>query len=122
MANQTRRLSPSVLQADTDAFAALKNIPTYTPANANYTLVKVQATADGMAGARETETQKQAELDAARDNAVAAEWAFHNAILVVKEQVRAQYGADSNELQALGLVKKSEKARPAAKTAATVAK
>jgi hypothetical protein len=45
---------------------------------------------------------------------VAAEWAFHNAILGVKEQVRAQFGPDSNEVQALGLVKKSEKARPSA--------
>ena len=121
MADQTRRLSPSVLSADTDALAALKNIPTYTPANAAYTLVKVQAAAAGMAAGQETETQKQAELDAARDDAVAAEWAFHNAILGVKEQVRAQFGADSNELQAIGLVKKSEKAKPTAAKAAPAA-
>ena len=101
MADQTRRLSPSVLQADTDALNALKNIPDYKPANAGYTL-----DAD--------ETQKQAALDSARDDATTAEWQFHNAILGVKEQVRAQFGADSNELQALGLVKKSEKAKPAA--------
>ena len=119
MADQTRRISPSVLQADTDALAALKNISNYTPANAVYALAKVQTAAAAMSAEQETETQKQAELDAARDNTVAAEWAFHNAILGVKEQVRAQFGPDSNEVQALGLVKKSEKAKPSAKAAPT---
>ena len=114
MADQTRRLSPSVLQADTDALAALKKIPNYQPANASYTLDKVQAASDNMDAKDADETQKQAALDAARDDATTAEWQFHNAILGVKEQVRAQFGADSNELQALGLVKKSEKAKPAA--------
>ena len=118
MADETRRLSPSVLQADKDAFAALKNIPTYTPANAAYTVAKVQTAQDNMGAQQEDETQKQAAADAARDNATAAEWAFHKAILGVKEQVRAQFGADSNEVQALGLVKKSEKAKPAAAKAA----
>ena len=64
---------------------------------------------------QEEETQKQVIRDAAYDSAVAAEWAFHNAMLGVKEQVRAQFGADSNEVQALGLVKKSEKSRRAPK-------
>ena len=118
MADETRRLSPSVLQADKDALAALKNIPTYTPANAGYTVAKVQTAQDNMGAQQEDETQKQAAADAARDNATAAEWAFHKAILGVKEQVRAQFGADSNEVQALGLVKKSEKAKPAAAKAA----
>jgi len=112
MADQTRRLSPSVLQADTDALAALKKIPNYQPANASYTLDKVQAASDNMDAKDADETQKQAALDAARDDATTAEWQFHNAILGVKEQVRAQFGADSNELQALGLTKKSERAKP----------
>ena len=124
MANETRRLGPSVLQADKDALAALKNIPGYTPANAGYTLTKVQTAFDGMDAGQQTETQKFAEADAARDDATAAEWAFHKAILGVKEQVRAQYGADSNELQAIGLTKKLEKAKPTAsvKPAATTPK
>lgn len=112
MADQTRRLTPSTLQADTDALNALKKIPNYQPANASYTLDKVQAASDNMDAKDADETQKQAALDAARDDATTAEWQFHNAILGVKEQVRAQFGADSNELQALGLTKKSERAKP----------
>jgi hypothetical protein len=116
MANETRRLSPAVLTADQAALAALKDISGYTPANADYTLAKVTAAFDAMDAEQEIETQKQAAADAARDDATAAEWAFHNAILGVKEQVRAQYGMDSNELQSIGLTKKSEKAKPAFKT------
>jgi hypothetical protein len=49
---------------------------------------------------------------AAMDAARAAEWAFHNAMLGVKDQVIAQFGKDSNEVQALGLKKKSERKAP----------
>jgi hypothetical protein len=124
MSNPTYRLKPSIQQGDTDALAALKSITGYTPANADYTVAKVQDASTAMTGAQEIETQKQADADAARDNATSAEWDFHNAILGVKEQVKAQFGGDSNEWQSLGLTKKSEKARPAAKvkTAAAAAK
>ena len=50
-----------------------------------------------------------------RDTAVAAEWDYHNAILGGKRQVVAQYGDDSNETQAVGLTKSSERAAPGAK-------
>jgi hypothetical protein len=59
---------------------------------------------------------QQADLDAARDDATAAEWEFHNALLEAKNQVKAQYGPDSNELQGLGLKKKSEFKSPGPKT------
>jgi hypothetical protein len=119
MSNPTYRIKPSTLQEDTAAFAALKNIPSYTPANANYALDKVQTVADAMTAKQDAETQQKAALDAARDDATSAEWDFHNALLGVKEQVKAQFGGDSNEWQALGLTKKSEKARPSAKAAPT---
>ncbi len=114
--DKTRRLSPSIKQDDLDTLAALKNITGYTPANPAYTLTKVQTAQTGMSAAQDIEVQAQAAADAARDGATAAEWAFHDVILGVKEQVRAQFGADSNELQAIGLKKKSEKARPGVKT------
>jgi hypothetical protein len=113
--DQTRRIQPSILQADRDALAAIAGITGYTPANAAYTLTKLQNAGGAMDTAQETETQKQADADAARDDATAAEWDFHNAILGAKDQVKAQFGADSNEWQALGQTKKSEFAKPSAK-------
>ena len=62
--------------------------------------------------ARREEAQAAAALAAARDNAVAQEWAFHNLMLGVKDQVMAQFGRDSNEVQALGLKKASERKSP----------
>lgn len=111
MANETRRISPTILQDDKDALSALKNMSGYAPSNKDYALTKIQAAFDGMDSAQETETQKAAEAATSRDDATAAEWNFHNAILGAKKQVVAQYGEDSNEIQSLGLVKKSEISR-----------
>jgi hypothetical protein len=113
--NETIRIRPSLLQQDRDGFAALKNIGSYKPANDDFTIANVKAAQDAMVGQRDIEAQKQADLDAARDDATAAEWAFHNAVLGAKDQVKAQFGVDSNELQAVGLKKKSEYKSPQSK-------
>jgi hypothetical protein len=117
MADETKRISPTILKGDKDALAALKKMEDYTPANKDFTLAKTQSASDAMDSAQETETQKFAQADSARDDATAAEWAFHNAILGIKKQVIAQYGEDSNEMQSLGLTKKSEIVRPGRKAA-----
>lgn len=112
MSNPTYRIKPATLQEDQDAFAALQNITGYTPANPKFTVANVQTAATALTAKQATEVQQQAALDAARDEATSAEWDFHNAMLGVKEQVKAQFGGDSNEWQSLGLTKKSEKAKP----------
>lgn len=118
MADETRRLRPSDLQADQDAFAAIQGISDYAPANKNYTVTKLQSLKDNMDVADQKETQANAAAKAARDDATAAEWDFHNAVIAAKQQVVAQYGDDSNEAQAVGLTKKSERAKPARATPA----
>jgi hypothetical protein len=65
-----------------------------------------------MTTAQAREVQLQGALAAARDQAAAAEWAFHDAILDVKNQVRAQFGVDSDEVQQLGLKKRSKRKTP----------
>jgi hypothetical protein len=49
---------------------------------------------------------------AAADKARLTEWKFHNDILAMKEFVRGIYGSDSDEVQAVGYKKKSERRRP----------
>jgi hypothetical protein len=110
--NQTRRNSPQVLKEDMDTHDAIKGLPDYNPSNAEYTKDKLQAKRDAMAKAQEVETQKDAEAKAARDAANAAEWSFHNDILEARKQVSAQYGSDSDQVQAVGLKKKSEYKAP----------
>ena len=112
---KTRPLSPGQLQDDLDAFAALKNIVGYDPSNPAYKVGDGQTIKDAMAAAEDASAQAEAAAKAARDNEVAAQWAFHDFILGAKTQVKAQFGDSSNEIQALGLKKKSEYKSPSKK-------
>ncbi len=107
--NETRRIRPDILTQDRQALAALQAMSDYTPVNPAYTAAAAAEKLEAMEAARAAEAQAQAALDAARDNAATAEWEFHNTILGIKDQVIAQYGKDSNQVQALGLKKKSER-------------
>ena len=116
--DETKPLAPETLKADADALAALKNISDYTPANADFTLVKLTAASTALKDAADAFAQAEAEWQAKRDQHVAAQWAFHKGILGARKQVVAQYGDDSDEAQAVGLTKKSEYAKPNRKAAA----
>ena len=110
--NQTVPLRPAFLQADTAAFAALKVIAGYSPNNEDCDVASVQGVLTAMTTAQEAEAVAIAALATAHDVRVAAEWTFHNRMLLVKDQVSGQFGEDSNELQSLGLKKKSEYKSP----------
>jgi hypothetical protein len=114
--NETRRLSPKQLVDNISTLSALQNIQDYIPSNDNYAVKTGLTKQTAMQQLQANEMQAEASLKAARDNAVAAEWDFHNYILGVKQQVMAQYGASSNELQGLGLKKKTEYKAPARKS------
>ncbi len=112
MANETKRLRPAQIAEDEDGFAVLQAMALYEPANQKYSLPAI-ATAHGLLESAKTEeAQAQAALDTARDNTVAKQWAFHNLILGAKDQVRAQFGRNSNEVQALNLTKSSKRKTP----------
>ena len=106
--NETKRLSPSQITDDQTIFSVLQTIGNYQPANAAYTVQEGQNRLTALKDLQNAEAQVAAALKSARDNTVAAEWDFHNYILGVKKQVTAQYGDSSNEIQSLGLKKKTE--------------
>ncbi|MCA1566782.1 MAG: hypothetical protein LC803_14285 [Acidobacteria bacterium] len=110
--DQSKRITPSVLEADRSSFAALQGIAGYAPANPAYAVATIKTLEAEMTGAREAEAQAAATLASARDTAAAKEWEYHNRILGVKDQVIAQFGRDSNEVQAVGLKKASERKAP----------
>jgi len=115
--DQTRRLNPKELQDDKNAVAAIATmVPAYAPANAAYSQANLASALAAMTGSQSLEVQKIADAEAARDAANAKEWAFHNAVLEAKKQVMAQYGSDSDQVQSIGLKRKSEYKKPAAKT------
>ena len=110
--DQNARVRPDVLLLDQAAYTALQAIANYESVNAHFSKANVTADFEAMQAARQAEINAQNALAAARDAAVAAEWQFHNSMLGVKSQAIATFGDDSNEVQSLGLVKKSERKRP----------
>lgn len=112
---KTRALSPKILQDDLDAFASLKSIVGYTPSNNAYDVAKGTILKDAMEAAQEKSAQDAAAAAASRDDEVAGEWAFHDFVLGARTQVKAQFGDDSNEIQSVGLKKKSEYKNPTKK-------
>ena len=112
MADETKRLKPAQIAEDEDGFAALQAMSAYAPANQAYTVAAIESAYASLQAAQATEAQAEAALATARDNAVARGWAFHNLMLGAKDQVTAQFGRNSNEVQAMGLKKASERKAP----------
>ncbi|MFL6282334.1 MAG: hypothetical protein ACJ74Q_04120 [Pyrinomonadaceae bacterium] len=116
MANESNRIKPALIDADEESFAALKAIDNYTPANPAYTVPLIEQAHTEMRAAQEDEARANAAQKAARDNATAKEWNFHNLVGGSKDQVTAQFGRNSNEVQAIGRKKSSEHKAPQRKS------
>jgi hypothetical protein len=110
--NQVVRVRPEVLAADQEVYIVVQALGDYKPANAVYAKTALTPCYTAMQSAREIDIKAEQARAAAHDNLVAAEWDFHNRMLGVKAQVVAQYGPDSNEVQSLGVKKKSERKAP----------
>lgn len=111
-ANTNRRLSPQILSQDTDSLNGLNTIQDYSTKRPEATPATLQQSYQTMLALQQAETEKLALYRAASDAARLAEWEFHNAVLAMKEVVRGQFGADSDEAQSVGLKKKSDRKRP----------
>ena len=116
--NQHKRLPPGKIEADENGFTALQTITGYTPINSTYTLDAICSAHEELRALRQAAATAQAQAQAARESAVAKEWEFHNLMLGVKEQVIAQFGKDSTEVEALGLKRKSDYKPPKRKSRA----
>jgi hypothetical protein len=117
--NQNRALSHAEMQADHLVLLAIRDLTDYTPHNPDYSTAALVALDVALTRAQEEELRLRNALEAARDATIVAAWAMHNAILGAKAQVIAQYGHDSNAVQAIGLKRKSERKRPARRNGAT---
>lgn len=106
--NETKRLAPNIIVDDEEVYAAVKAIADYAPVNPAYTQSSLDTAHDELEVAHHASVQADAAADAARDTLVAKQWEFHNLLLGTKDQIMAQYGPNSDEVQAVKLKKKSE--------------
>ncbi|QKQ72520.1 hypothetical protein [Nostoc sp. TCL240-02] len=119
--DKTRRLPSQSISQDITSLHGLQTITTYNTTRADASVVNLQQAYQTMLAQQQAETEKLALYRAAADAARLAEWEFHNAVLAMKEVVRGQYGSDSDQAQAIGLKKKSERKRPNRKKSVAMA-
>jgi hypothetical protein len=117
----TRRLRPQNISQDVTSFHGLQTINTYDTTRTDASAASLQQAYQAMLAQQQAETEKLALYRAAADAARLAEWEFHNAVLAMKEVVRGQYGSDSDQAQAIGLKKKSDRKRPSRKKSVALA-
>lgn len=110
--NQTKRLTPAILTEDEEIYAAVKVMTDYAPVNPACAVSALDAVRSKLEAAYHTSVQADAAAAAARDNLVAVQWEFHNSMLGTKDQVAAQFGRNSNQIQALKRKKTSEYKAP----------
>ncbi len=116
---KTRQLSPKQLQEDLDAYAGMLSLTDYAPANASFNAASGQTLFAKMQASQTKEVQDHAVWQASRDAKVSDEWEFHDFVRNMRIQVKAQYGEDSDQVQTVGLKKKSEYKNPTKKTTPT---
>jgi hypothetical protein len=99
----------------------LQTISGYNTTRADATVAKLEQVYQAMLAQQQVETEKLTLYRAAADAARLAEWEFHNTVLAMKEVIRGQYGSDSDQAQAVGLKKKSERKRSKRKKSVAIA-
>ncbi|NOS94562.1 MAG: hypothetical protein HOP30_21840 [Cyclobacteriaceae bacterium] len=114
--NERIPLKSDQLAEDLTAFNNLQELKDYKPRLEEYSMEMVTAAKNKIDLALRNMEQTEKRLKEFRQMHIAAEWEFHNIILGCKEQVIGQYGSDSNEIQALGLKKKSDYKAPKRKS------
>ena len=118
---KTRRLPFQSISQNITSLHGLQTISTYNTTRADASVASLQQAYQAMLAQQQAETEKLTLYRAASAAARLAEWEFHNAVLAMKEVVRGQYGSDSDQAQAVGLKKKSERKRPNRKKSVAMA-
>ncbi len=108
MVKKVRRLSKTIAENNVVAFNKMRIIADYAPNKEQTSKEAVTLLFNQMLDAKRMEADAEVKWRAQRESAVDLEWRFHNAMLACKAYVVAQFGPDSNEVEALGLKKKSE--------------
>ncbi len=115
MMNVLKKMNPKLLAKDKEAYVSLKTISNYAPSNKAVEMSKVDALNTDLLTAQDQVTVQENVLRALNDKCAIAEHAFHDAILEVKTQVKAQFGSNSDELNSLGIKKKMDYDKPKAR-------
>ena len=109
MARKTR-LSPNKLAEVKNGFAGLKSISEYKPVKAEFEVSAIQAVETAVDDLTLQEAQLSAQLNDVRDQLADQGKEFTQKMKGARQQVIAQFGDDSAEIQKLGRIRTSERA------------
>jgi hypothetical protein len=104
---KNRRIKSQRLKEDNFSLIGLQSIENYHPQQPEFSLSNLQESHDTAQQLSAKLVVAEAYLNALRDEVMNAEWRFHELMLGCKKSVRAQFGSESNEIQLVGLKKKS---------------
>lgn len=117
MAPKTKyRIPRATLEADRDVIEALAKLPDYSPANRECSVSNLQTLEAALTRSEQAESRSKRAYDVSVEQTTDAGWAIHTMVQAAKEQVVAQYGNDSNEVQMIGRKKRSQYKRPTRRT------
>ena len=109
MAKKTR-LSPNQLAEVRTSFEGLKSISDYDPIKPEFKVAAIEAVETALDGLTAQESQLLAQLGDVRDQIADRGTEFAQKMKGAAQQIIAQYGDDSAEIQKLGRVRTSERA------------
>lgn len=115
--SKARKLTPNQLAEVKTSFAGLKGIDGYAPVNGDYAINKIAPVEAAIDNLMEQEAQLSAQLAGVRDEIAERGTEFVQKMKGAAQQVIAQFGDDSAEIQALGRKRASDRAarKPKAK-------
>ena len=105
-----RRLSPNKLAETKASFAGLRSIGDYAPVKTEYKVSEIEPVEAAIDSLTEQEAQLLVQLGDVRDQLADKGTAFTQKMKGAAQQVIAQYGDDSPQIQALGRKRTSERA------------
>lgn len=106
---RNKRLSPNQLAQVKSEFAGLKTVAGYAPVNAEYKVNEIEPIETAIDELTGQEAQLLVQLADVRDQLAEKGTAFVQKMKGAAQQVTAQFGDDSAEIQALGRVRSSER-------------
>ena len=117
---QKYRVPAATIETDREALVALRRLEGYQPVNPNHSVEALTALSAKVQEIEEAELHAQNALADIRNALIMATWEFHNALCGSKSQVIAQFGNDSQAVQAIGLTKLSDRKRPVRRASASI--
>jgi hypothetical protein len=100
------------LKADLRTIAAVRKLDDFAPSNPACSSQAIDTAVETLEDADEDAFHAHNASESARDAQTVAQWALHRLAMDLRVQVKAQYGMDSDEVQAVGMKKKSKYQTP----------